>query len=344
MIAGVASAAMIAAGSAEAAVRVATNLRLPTGEWFDPVLDLKTRAMRRRRPGSCEVAFVGGSTTYASIIPEAFTAHVRKDLRAYNAGFRLGVPRVYARWVNDVVIPQLRPRWLILGISAADLNDNGLSAASTLEAYLASRFHRRSPRMDALAAAVQLSAAVRYRASYRHPRVLLRASARGVKDLVTGTPAHRGDRVEATSSGHAVAYSNRHYLETENFGRLIRDDLLVRFSHGGIEFDAVRRTAELARRSGARVAITWLPIAPPTLRFFPDGRRTEQAVYADVRRLAVELSCPFVTPPEELNDLALFADPVHFNAAGANRFSMWLGRELAPTLLGETAAANPPIA
>ena len=324
-------AALAAAVGVEAAFRVAVDLPLPGRQWDDPVLELKSRQMKRRRLTRCDVAFVGGSTTYASINPEPFARHVRRGSICYNAGFRLGVPRVYQHWVKEFVVPDLRPGWLVLGISAADLNDNALNTPGALESYLSARYRRASGWSRLLTLALETSAAIRYRHAIGSGDFWRKVKA-GLRRRLAGVAARSGETLESTASGHAVAYSDRAYLETENMVRLLRELLLHEFSHGGVEFDALRTTVATARTGGAQVAFTWLPVAPATPRFFPGGESTVSAVQSDLRALSVELECPMFVPLADLQHESYFADPLHFNASGSHQYSVWLGTKMAPLL------------
>lgn len=106
--------------AAEIGVRVAEPTLPDLRGWPTAESELKYHQMSEDRRG-VDVVFVGTSSMEAAIDPERFEA--ASGLAAYNAALPFSRPPSTALWVDEAVIPLLRPSTLVMGVLPETLTD-----------------------------------------------------------------------------------------------------------------------------------------------------------------------------------------------------------------------------
>jgi hypothetical protein len=312
----------------ETVARAVAHVRQEPLRWHDLFTQRKQDQMERL--GRCDLVFAGSSKMLYGVDPNVVAE--RTGLRAYNASIYRGVPLVTEAWLRDVVLRTLRPRYVVVGISPTEINDNS-PLVGRLEEYRAAKvFHAgRVRRLHWWLG--RLSYAIRYAGLLRHPRGLL-SLVRGVlrrRDVWTWrVPAEIPG--ELGPNGLSLKFLGRSYGHGPRMYALIRDQV-TNFSNGGEQAGAYHRLGPLCESYGARLVLAAMPAAQELIDdTFEGGRAAWDAEWARLRAMVADLGLPLVDVADGFEDHALFADMVHLNGAGQAEFSRRLGDALAAEL------------
>ena len=122
-----------------------------------------------RQRGRAEVVFAGTSMMRDAALPAEMSICRGPGSTCYNASLSAGVPTVMEHWLLDVVVPTLRPRVVVLGLSSLDFNDRGPRQKEAIATYTRAPEIRDDVYARAARAAARVSYLVRYRAVLRQP-------------------------------------------------------------------------------------------------------------------------------------------------------------------------------
>jgi hypothetical protein len=102
---------------------------------------------------------------------------------------------------------------------------------------------------------------------------------------------------------------------------------MMRFEIDPRAFAALEKA--IHRHPGTAIAFIEVPFHPAAWRLRRGDKRTHRAIIARMKALAARNRVPYIrcSPRMDLPD-SLWQDYGHLNAAGAERFSRWLGRRM----------------
>jgi hypothetical protein len=283
--------------------------------WHDVLTTGKWHQLRRVRRGPpVDVLLAGSSQMLMALDP---TTVVAPPLRCYNAAIYRGVPSVMTPWLEEVVLPAARPRWVVWGISVLDLNDNGKFHRGIDERFGSALARRRGAR----------PALKRRFALARHPGLLLNP-VRAVRLVVQRDPTADSALLAVLGDmGQGMEYLDYDtYMLSDTKRGFVQEEIVNNFSMGGRQIEALERGVAAARRAGARVVL----VEMPATQEFTDMYPRRDADVADARALlqatAERLAVPWL-PASEL-PREWFADCVHLNGRGMRAWSVEVGEAL----------------
>ncbi len=304
--------------------------------WYDRGAQVKVAQMTRlAREGGVDVVFAGNSMVGTGINP-AFVDVCRDQAGpCYNAALSAGVPTVMEPWLQEVVVPKLRPKAVVLALTSLDFNGNGHQQLSATESYENAPMARDDVFAKGTRELSRASYLFRYRTVIRQPANVASALERAVQ----GMPPRRDDglsdnhRIGPSGEGIGRLEDRQRFPIPEQLADEIRNELLNDFEVTDDQVRALRRTISFLKRRNIEVILVDLPVTDAFIDLHPNGRRDYERYRTTLRRIADDLDLPLIDGTQfEQNEL--FADPNHMNGQGARRFGDYLSRELAGHPLG----------
>lgn len=296
---------------AEVAVRTLAG-RLPEPQtWSTPETQYKVEQMAAL--GDVPVAAVGSSVVDVALDPGAL------GVSAYNAALGAASIGMVDAFTREVVVPQLDPEVVVVGLSSRELNENAPEQRRIEQQFLAAPAVREAlgtesalERAERLAGGV--SHLVRYRSVLRDP-----------DHWVDPEPAWDGTVTD--DGGMYVGFLDETYGADPLVLRRLRNGPLHDFRIGERQVATVRALLGDLRAAGRRVLLVTTPVTRDYVTLLPEGLADHERFTALARRIAEESGADFVDAgvwPDEL-----MADPLHANRAGAERFSDLIATALA---------------
>ncbi len=315
-------AALVVLVLAEIALRVAAPKLGPLNTWNDWEATRKVEVMDAlAAKGGASVVFVGSSMTNAALDPLLYSQLSGAPRPAFNAALNGAGTRLFDLWTLRVVVPRLRPKVVVVGLSSRELNDLGSSSEHAYESVRGSPGGRSvatdlSPTEWILRAGDQ-SYLVRYRQRLRSPSTLF------------DTPPGAG-RASVGPLGQLAALRifNRPQYLTEDFHKNVVPRTLARYSVGGRALSSLRHMVEELTAAKIRVVLVEMPVTQDAIDAHPRG--------ADDYRLFEQILGTFASRTQVIDahawfeGTAEFADPFHLNSKGRARFTQQLDAETEP--------------
>ena len=296
---------MLTLGLAEASLRIFDD-RLPANtDW--PTMETDVKFDRLREVSEADVVFLGSSITEAGIDPIAFAEKARGVDSAFNSGFPFSTPFSNEWWLNEVVLRQVEPELIVIGLTAWS------KGAASADDPLLPGFE------SAMASAGEPPLAV-----LQHAGVLSEWDSR--------TTDARG-RALLTDLGHQTGY----------YDRSIDDASPLDLPFGGPpampheEADAVSRMIRRLTSSGIDVIVLIEPGRYPS-----DDRTVDYDRYIDsILSHSGDWGVPIVDAFHQKWERAWFADIVHFNRRGTEEFTSFMARTINGLWLNRPVQPSP---
>ncbi|MFN8038162.1 MAG: D-alanyl-lipoteichoic acid biosynthesis protein DltD [Acidimicrobiales bacterium] len=280
-----------------------------------------------------QVVFFGTSMMDSAITPSTFVKYSGHYDRAYNAAV-VGAPTAtQVRWADEIVLDALHPDLVVLGIHPIDLMLTDvfeLNIQSNQSDVIFSRVVRETqPGVlgDLNRSLNDNLAIVKHRGSLRQPQTMAEAA----WNTVTGTPPKKYIplRDEEYWEQHLGpdGENTMHHGEEYRFTSVI-NQLRKNLTPDAFYASDAQRLVEVAKASGAEVVIVVPPV--PLATWKQNGvdlaaLRRGQQIIADI---GATNGVRVVDFTDRVYDESLFADIVHMNDRGADRFSRELAAEL----------------
>jgi hypothetical protein len=332
VVAALAIAGVLALLGAEIAFRIAAR-GWPLREWWNWEVEYKARAVDAiGRTGGASVVVVGSSAVQAGVHPELLTELVRGERPAFNAALNGAGASVYDAWARVFVLPRLRPEVVIIGVDSVSLNDNSITVARLYDRLRGSRAWQRltdeGPLFRRLLYRVEsVSHLVRFR---RFLRRSTRARA-----------AERRKESEVSELGRFLfieIFRNRPY-HAKDRQMEIWAQAVHGYATGGSARTALGRLVEDVRAMGARVALVKMPMTDDWTAMHPRGADDFDLFGRTLEELARERGVRLVDPIEHFSCPEDFADPVHLNGVGQEKFTRFVA-DLAAELRDQAPAVR----
>lgn len=330
---------VVAALVVEAVFRAVGHVAEEPLWWHDLSTQRKELQMRRlARRGPVDVVVIGTSMMLYGVDPAAVGR--RLGTRCYNASIYRGLPRVTEAWLHDFVLPLLKPRLVVMSMSAVEANDDS-PLATRYDEYKAARVFSRSPLRRLHVALARRSYAARYLPMAKQPRRLLRAVLTALRtpsawrwDVPLEIPGKVGPLGEGTDM------LDRSFKITPRMSELVRSHVGESYTTGGQMHAAWTSIPALVRSSGAALVYAAMP-APRSMfdTVFAGGYDAYQREQARLAAIAEATGTPYVDVTAGLDDEVYFADQMHCNRLGRDTFTARLAEALVPYWAGAPASA-----
>lgn len=292
--------------------------------WHD--LATQRKELQMRRLGRADVVVIGTSMVLYGIDPDALGK--RLGMRCYNASIYRGVPTVTEMWLRDFVLPMLRPRLVVIGLSAVEANDNS-PLVSRYDEYRAAKVWSKSRARLWL---VRRSYAFRFAPMAKHPRHLL-----GLVWKALRTPSAWRWTVpldipgKVGPLGEGTDMLDRSYAVMPRMGMLVTGQVGEGYDNGGVQSGAWRRMPDLVRSFGAEPVFVATPAPDLLFRdFYLGGYDAYLREQTRCIELARSTGTPYVDVTGDVRDERFFADPMHANRLGRDTFTALLADALLP--------------
>jgi hypothetical protein len=318
---------------AEFLVRSGADYKTEPLWWHDRFTLHKELQMRRLRRRGVDVVYVGASTMLYGVDPEVIEQ--RTGLRGYNASIYRGLGTVTAEWMRDIVLPMLRPSYVVIDASPILLNDNS-PLVGRLQEYRDALVFRRSRLRRAHRWLSQRSWLALYLPWARAPRRLLAVMAVGARPsrwrwrVPLEVPRVLGPR------GQGEDFADRSYAVKPRMRELVLGQVGEGFHNGGVMVQGYTDLVAHCRAQGAIVVFAQIPMPDAMIdELFDGGRAAFDRLQLDVDAMIESTGAAKVDVTEGLSGIEWFGDPVHLNGRGraelSNRLAEALPRAFATT-------------
>lgn len=298
--------------------------------WHDLSTQRKELQMRRlARRGRVDVVVIGTSMMLYGVDPAAVGR--RLGTRCYNASIYRGLPRVTEAWLGDFVLPLLKPRLVVMSMSAVEANDAS-PLTTRYDEYKAARVFSPSLLRRFQIALARRSYAVRFLPRAKQPRRLLREVLTALRtpsawrwDVPLDIPGKVGPLGEGTDM------LDRSFKVTPRMGDLVRSHVGPGYTTGGHLHAAWSRIPSLVRSHGVALVYTAMP-APRSMfdTVFEGGYDAYLREQAALAAIAESTGTPYVDVTAALDDETFYADQMHCNRLGRDTFTARLAEAVLP--------------
>jgi hypothetical protein len=321
---------------AELTVRVEASRLAPPLTWLTPEGQVKVGQMRALRAAGKTggVVFLSSSVLDVGLDPGAFASDSGTKLRVYNGSLSGANMDELRWWADRIVVPLLRPRLIVVGLSSREFNANDPQAQKLAAQFFDSPSVRRVDGRETLGQRVEryagdISYLFRYRKSLRRPSQVLHQNA----------TIQLQKRYFSSPLGQEMVLSQqsfRHDLDAE-FAATFANQFEVSPSKVAV-FDGL---LDDLRRTGATVVVVDAPVTQDYINVHPRKQADYNAYRQALRDSATHAGLRTVSFP--VWNTTLFADPVHLNERGAQWLALRLSVVLRPELdaAAKSAAVSP---
>ena len=309
---------------AEGIARTVESRVPPPIEWGNEHTDLKIEQIEQlEKDGGVDVVFLGSSIANVGFDPAQFIAESPWAESAYNASLIGSAPQLQAQWTIDVLLPALKPKVIVVGVTSRSLNDNARNPAIAFNTYIRSPgrtvYVGEANLVERITATIASNSALaRIKPSLREPTVIAKA-----EDAVAA-------ETTVTDLGHERRRAPEKYSFKDGYKKRIRTRALNDFEVGGLQLDSLTRLIAAAEEYGASVVLVDMPVFERDhMRLHPDGLADFDTYLETIAAFASEKPVELLQPPNTPWRRALFADTLHLNGSGTERLTRWLARMLA---------------
>lgn len=312
-------AVLLLAGAETGARRAEPSLE-PLVAWGNEETDAKMPQIEAlERQGGVDVVFLGSSIANVGFDPGQFIEESPWAASAYNASIDGASPQLLEQWTMDVVLPALRPKVIVVGLTSRSFNDNGRNQSIAYQAYFDSpgrqlRLGEANPIERITAFVNEHSALARIKSSLRRPTTL------------GGEPP---DELMLTDLGHERRRADDRYNFTARYRKRMKRSVLNDFAVGGLQVKSLQGLVAAAEAAGTRVVLVDMPVFERDhFAVHPNGAADFAAYRALIDEFAAENPVELMVPPNTPWRRGIFADPIHLSGNGTERLTRWLARTL----------------
>ncbi len=286
-------------------------------EWSTPEAQTKIDQIETlAASGGVEVVLLGSSVIDVAVDPALLQERAPGAPSTYNAGLGAGTLRMVEVWAREFVLDDLTPETVVVGLSSRDLNANDPRQPEREAEFLASQPVEAALGTEGVLDRIERhlegwSELVRYRTVLRNPRNFARGDETSTDAPLTGP------------SGHFRDFLDGRYAPSDRAERFFREGPLHDFTVGREKVAALERLLTDLDEAGIATVLVDMPVTRDYVDLHPDGYATYERV---VERLAGEHGVAFIDPG--VWDDRFFADPLHLNREGVQRFTDLLGTSL----------------
>jgi hypothetical protein len=312
--------------AAEIVIGLAAPKLPEPNEWFSDTAAAKVRQMERVASEGKRVSplLVGASSMNDAGDADMLNECIGESRYAYNASLSGGVAPMMALWVEDVVLARLDPDRVVWGLLTADF-----AIQSQRYRYLVEQYGRAPATRPGLLGETDRQLR-RASALWRH-RLTLRDPTQAAMALLgegTGERSQPWADSVLSEAGRNLLKDPLSFEVPEWFHETYEQDVLKGFKLTGAALEPIGHIARELRSRDIKLDLVLMPVTPVYIRAHPGGERGYERAVAKIQDAARE---EWGVPLHRL-DRALpstsFADPVHANGQGAQRFTALLADKL----------------
>jgi DltD protein len=259
-----------------------------------------------------DVVFVGSSVVEEGIDPVTFNSVANGT--AYNAALGAASMRSLERFVVDVVLPLTQPDTIVIGVTARDLNDGGISQSDYFDRLSGSAgmLMARTPQNPLEWIENWL---FRHLAIFRL-RPLLRDPARMFAAALGTDDQPELDSPEPGPFGSDQTYEGEPYDNSAAWGQPWAARQVNNFSMGGTELESLRRLLSELREEGVRVVVVNMPVSSDFADYLPDPSRDMATFDRLLETTAREYDATYLDAQDRFS-IEDFRDPAHLKPDAA---------------------------
>ncbi len=293
---------------AELGARFVAGHLPPNTPWgFEPI-DHKVAQMETL--AGAEVVFLGDSVTQAAFDPGTFLAASGRFATAYNASIDGAGGRFLEPWALEVVVPELRPEVVVIGLTSRSFNDNSLGIRTLMARYEES-FGRRE-----MLGEVTVIDRIEHRLAEVSDIVGIRSLLRDPKQLSEQWGSQTSPLKALGPLGAEHFPPGRYSIE--RLAPKVRNRALRDYALGSIDVPALDSLIAALQQMNIGVVLVDMPVvAADYVPLHPHGQRDVDAYEASLQALAAARGVPLVDGAAVLADTSYFVDFYHLNTAGA---------------------------
>jgi hypothetical protein len=276
---------------------------------------------RLRHDAPFDAVFIGHSIPLCAIDPDV----VRESsggLKTYNAALStlfFGSARL---WMAEFVVPNLRPKLVVLGLAGLEFNPHS-TRMHFMEEYVRAQDARARWELGGLGERMRLLCTRPEVARYFVRRMLGRAA--------EPLPPPK-DRSQLGPLGEERKHDERPLQTTERLHEALRDGIFTTYEFADSEVAKLRDFVAAMRAQGADVAVLRLVTMPNAVDYYPRGIADYDDAWARIRAVLDELDVALLEVDPSPFDESCFADVMHMNGRGKERYSRLVGAALAAHL------------
>jgi len=312
---------------AEGLVRATASRLPPPLTWSTAEIQVKDAQINARSRAGLTggVVFLSSSVLDVGLDPAAFAADSGTRLPVYNAAVSGANLEELRWWTDHIVIPELRPRIAVVGVSSREINGNDPQQTMGAHLFFASAAVRHLSHDETVWEVLErygddVSYLFRYRKVLRDPDQILHHS----------TPV-QVQKLDFTSPlGQELALSLQHYHNTAAVDSLFQATFLEHFEISPTQVASLAGLIADLQRSGAQVLLVDVPVTQQYIDLHPAGSIDYAAYQLAIGQVAANADIGFMGG--QIWNTSYFADPLHLNETGAQRLAGQLATRLAPGL------------
>lgn len=300
----------------DVSVRAAVPRAASFNAWNDWQATHKVEAIDAlARRGGSPLVLMGSSMMDYAVDPAALSKQLGLQRPAFNASLNGAEARLMDFWLLNVVVPRLRPRFVVIGVSSRELNDLGRGTREAFEAVRNSYGGRTvaddlSPTQRILEVGERVSGIVRYRALLRVPSRLVNA-----------------EPLEAALAVSALG-APTHPRRLDTYRTL--PPISGGFAVGGSAMRALEHLVERLKSSKIRVLLVEMPISPDGYARHPNGMADYRSFQQTIAQFVATTGTSFADLLTPFPTTEWFGDTLHLNRRGRERFTQLLAGTLGP--------------
>jgi hypothetical protein len=311
--------------TAEVAVRVVAS-RLPVPQtWSSPEAQVKYGQLRALARGhqTGGVVFLSTSVLDVGVDPAAFAADTGTRLPVFNASVSGANLEELRWWTTRLVLPLLRPRLVVVGLSSREFNGNDPQAAQLAGQFFAAPAVRHLNGDETLLQRLerygdQTSDLFRYRKSLRTTRTILHRTTTDLVDLQR--------RYFTSPQGQELALAGQSYRTSSSLDKLFQSTIVANYHVASSKAAVLAGLLADIQASKAQAVLVDAPVTQAYIDLHPHGSTDYAAYQQALAGVATSTHTPFV--PGQVWTTPLFADPLHLNESGAKQLSHVLADRL----------------
>jgi hypothetical protein len=318
---------------AELIVRVEASRLAPPQTWLTPEAQVKVDQMHalKRAGKTGGVVFLSSSVLDVGVDPGVFASQSGTSLPVYNGSLSGANMDELRWWADRIVVPVLRPKLVVVGLSSREFNANDPQAQRLAAQFFDAPSVRQIDGRETLSQRLEryagdISYLFRYRKSLRRPSQVL----------------HRNATIQLQARYFSSPLGQEMVLSQQKFRRDLDAEFAATFTNK-FEVSASKVAVftgllEDLRRSGAIVVVVDAPVTQEYVNVHPRQQVDYAAYRQAIKQSATSAGLRTVSFP--VWDPAWFADPVHLNERGAARLAWRLSIALRPEVAAAAGAAS----
>jgi hypothetical protein len=249
----------------------------------------------------------------AAADPAAVKAELGRAEPVYNASLLGADTQITKLWATRLVEPTVRPSVVVMGVSCREIGGQDPALSTQYRQFVDAPAMRKLMGREKLLAKVDeragdISALVRHRFELRKPLNLVSSDHRS-------TPTFTID-----ADGQDDFFLHRAYPAPQDVQDVLYRPDVTELVLSERRIKALASTVRDLRRDSVEVVVVNMPVTQDYVDYMPaPAERTNARCWQVLRETAEKAGARYVEAG--VWDRSLFADPIHLNAAGSERFS-----------------------